>query len=73
MSRNGAIAWPVRTTGRWRRHVSWHAGGMASVSLLAGRLDDLREFVRRQPADAALLLVGNGSNLLVRDGGLMAR
>ncbi len=50
-------------------HVSWHAGGMASASYWPADCDDLREFVRRQPADAALLLVGNGSNLLVRDGG----
>lgn len=51
------------------RHVSWHAGGMASAAYWPADCDDLREFVRRQPADAALLLVGNGSNLLVRDGG----
>lgn len=50
-------------------HVSWHAGGMASAAYWPADCDDLREFVRRQPADAALLLVGNGSNLLVRDGG----
>lgn len=51
------------------RHVSWHAGGMARAGYWPADCDDLREFVRQQPADAALLLVGNGSNLLVRDGG----
>lgn len=51
------------------RHVSWRAGGCARTAYVPADADDLAAFVARQPADEALLFVGLGSNLLVRDGG----
>lgn len=53
-----------------QRHVSWRAGGKVDRAYLPADLDDLREFLRRLPAEEAVLFVGLGSNLLVRDGGL---
>jgi len=51
------------------RHVSWRAGGAADRFYAAADLDDLGEFLRQLPPHEALLFVGLGSNLLVRDGG----
>ncbi len=52
------------------RHTSWRAGGCADRVYLPADLDDLAAFLRVLPPDGAVLLVGLGSNLLVRDGGL---
>ncbi len=52
-----------------RKHVSWRAGGAADRAYVPADLDDLAEFVKSRPAREALLLVGLGSNLLVRDAG----
>lgn len=51
------------------RHVSWRAGGVAQRLYRPADLADLQQFLRRMPADAPLMAVGLGSNLLVRDGG----
>ncbi|CAG4884116.1 UDP-N-acetylenolpyruvoylglucosamine reductase [Georgfuchsia toluolica] len=51
------------------RHVSWRAGGMAAHAYVPADLDDLALFLRQLPATEPLLIVGLGSNLLVRDGG----
>lgn len=51
------------------RHVSWRAGGTADRCYVPADLDDLAAFLRRLPAAEAVLFVGLGSNLLVRDGG----
>jgi UDP-N-acetylmuramate dehydrogenase len=51
------------------RHVTWRAGGRARVFFRPADLDDLRAFLASRPAGEALLFVGLGSNLLVRDGG----
>ena len=50
-------------------HVSWRAGGAADRTYTPADLDDLGTFVARLPQNEPLLLVGLGSNLLVRDGG----
>jgi UDP-N-acetylmuramate dehydrogenase len=50
-------------------HVSWRAGGPAARAYFPADLDDLAEFLGRLRHDEPLLLVGLGSNLLVRDGG----
>ena len=50
-------------------HVSWRAGGPVARAYFPSDLDDLAEFLRRLRHDEPLLLVGLGSNLLVRDGG----
>src|SRR5258706_2674753 len=52
------------------RHVSWRAGGRVERAYTPADLDDLRAFLVSIPAHEPVWLVGLGSNLLVRDGGL---
>src|SRR4051812_27505582 len=52
------------------RHTSWRAGGSADRAYLPVDLEDMRLFMASLRPDEPLLLVGLGSNLLVRDGGL---
>lgn len=52
------------------RHVSWRAGGKVRRSYAPADLADLALFLHELPADEPVLMVGLGSNLLVRDGGL---
>ncbi len=51
------------------KHVSWRAGGPADRVYIPVDLDDFAVFVRGLPAAEPLLVVGLGSNLLVREGG----
>ena len=51
------------------RHVSWRAGGRARWFYQPADVADLCAFLRALPASDAVLFVGLGSNLLVRDGG----
>jgi UDP-N-acetylmuramate dehydrogenase len=51
------------------RHVSWRAGGNAAKAYVPADLEDLAAFLKALPQDEAVLFVGLGSNLLVRDGG----
>lgn len=65
---------PVR--GRYRENVpladvTWfRVGGPAEVVFRPADADDLAEFLSRRPADVPVTVVGVGSNLLVRDGGV---
>lgn len=52
------------------RHVSWRAGGCADRVYVPADLADLAGFLNGLPPGEPLWLVGLGSNLLVRDGGL---
>jgi len=52
------------------RHTSWRAGGAVDRAYLPADLADIAAFLRSQPADEPIYLVGLGSNLLVRDRGL---
>jgi UDP-N-acetylmuramate dehydrogenase len=52
-----------------RLHTSWRAGGKAQRMYRPADLADLQVFLRQLPEGEALLAVGLGSNLLVRDGG----
>lgn len=52
------------------KHVSWRAGGAAQRVYIPADLDDLAWLVRSVPAHEAIHMVGLGSNLLVRDGGV---
>jgi len=52
------------------RHVTWRAGGIVDRAYTPADLDDLRAFLRAQPATEPVWFVGLGSNLLVRDRGL---
>lgn len=51
------------------RHTSWRTGGCADRYYLPADLDDLAVFLRASPHEP-LYVIGLGSNLLVRDGGL---
>ena len=52
------------------RHVTWRAGGAVQTAYFPLDLPDLVRFVRTLPAAEPVYVVGLGSNLLVRDGGL---
>jgi UDP-N-acetylmuramate dehydrogenase len=52
------------------RHTSWRAGGYAEQTYQPVDLEDLAAFLRALPVAEPLLVVGLGSNLLVRDGGV---
>lgn len=53
-----------------RTHTSWRTGGSADRAYIPADLDDAAQFLRRLPAGEPVYLVGLGSNLLVRDGGI---
>jgi UDP-N-acetylmuramate dehydrogenase len=53
-----------------RKHTSWRTGGLADRAYFPRDLADFARFVRTIPADEPVHVVGLGSNLLVRDGGL---
>jgi UDP-N-acetylmuramate dehydrogenase len=52
------------------KHVSWRAGGAAQRVYVPADLEDLTWLVRSIPAHEDIHMVGLGSNLLVRDGGV---
>jgi len=52
------------------RHVSWRAGGCADRAYAPADRADLAAFLRTLPPEEPVLMIGLGSNLLVRDGGL---
>lgn len=53
------------------KDVTWfRVGGPAEVMFRPADIDDLCLFLRGKPADVAVTVLGVGSNLLVRDGGV---
>jgi len=52
------------------RHTSWRAGGTADRAYVPVDLEDMRLFLVALPRAEPVHVVGLGSNLLVRDGGL---
>ena len=52
------------------RHTSWRAGGYAERVYQPADRDDLLKFLSTLPVQEPLFVMGLGSNLLVRDGGL---
>ncbi len=52
------------------RHTSWRAGGCADRFYIPSDLADLAALLRSLPADDPVWMIGLGSNLLVRDGGV---
>lgn len=66
----------LRGETRWhepmKKHTSWRAGGAAECVYIPADLDDLGEFLRQSHGVQAVpvYVVGLGSNLLVRDGGI---
>jgi len=53
-----------------RKHVSWRAGGAAQRVYVPADLEDLAWLVRSVPLREDIHMIGLGSNLLVRDGGV---
>ena len=53
-----------------KKHVSWRAGGAAKRVYIPADLEDLGWLVRSLPSREDIHMVGLGSNLLVRDGGV---
>ncbi|MGH8801857.1 MAG: UDP-N-acetylmuramate dehydrogenase, partial [Casimicrobiaceae bacterium] len=52
------------------RHTSWRAGGVADTLYVPADRDDLAAFLRAWPREAPVTVIGLGSNVLVRDGGV---
>ncbi len=52
------------------RYTSWRAGGRADLAYVPADRDDLALFVRQLPIFEAVTVLGLGSNVLVRDGGV---
>ena len=52
------------------RHVSWRAGGIAQRVYVPSDISDLCLLLRGLPPEEPVHMVGLGSNLLVRDGGV---
>ncbi len=52
------------------KYTSWRTGGLADTLYVPADRDDLAAFLRQLPADEPLLVLGLGSNTLVRDGGV---
>jgi UDP-N-acetylmuramate dehydrogenase len=52
------------------KHTSWRCGGTADVAFFPADREDLATFVRQLPDDEPVTVIGLGSNLLVRDGGV---
>jgi UDP-N-acetylmuramate dehydrogenase len=53
------------------KDLTWfRAGGPADVLFIPGDADDLATFLKGCPADVPVMVIGVGSNLLVRDGGV---
>jgi UDP-N-acetylmuramate dehydrogenase len=53
-----------------KKHVSWRAGGVAARVYIPADLEDLCWLLRSIPDYESIHVVGLGSNLLVRDGGV---
>jgi UDP-N-acetylmuramate dehydrogenase len=52
------------------RYTTWRCGGPGDRVYVPADRDDLAAFVRGMPTGEALTVIGLGSNLLVRDGGI---
>jgi len=52
------------------KYTSWRAGGPADVLYIPADRDDLAMFLRQLPATEPVVVLGLGSNTLVRDGGV---
>jgi UDP-N-acetylmuramate dehydrogenase len=52
------------------RHTTWRAGGCADLLYAPADRDDLAQFVHALPPALPLTVLGLGSNVLVRDGGI---
>ena len=54
--------------------ITWfRVGGAAEVMFRPADVEDLAQFLAQRPADVPVMVIGVGSNLLVRDGGEIGR
>ena len=59
----------MRTDEPMSKHTSWRVGGHADHYYVPADLDDFANFLQESPHES-IVVIGLGSNLLVRDGGL---
>ena len=65
------IAGQVRLDEPMSAHTSFHIGGPADALVIPADLDDVRKILRiAREEQTPLTVIGNGSNLLVRDKGI---
>jgi UDP-N-acetylmuramate dehydrogenase len=65
-----ALRGEMRMNESMKKYTSWRAGGEAERMYIPADLADLTQFIRDLPEDEPVHMVGLGSNLLVRDGGI---
>ncbi len=65
-----ALRGTLRRDAPLARYTSWRCGGPADLLYLPADRDDLAAFVRAWPPGEPLTVIGLGSNVLVRDGGV---
>ncbi len=53
-----------------KKHTWLNVGGPAEVMFLPADIDDLQHFLQNKPKNIPVFILGCGSNLLVRDGGI---
>lgn len=66
----GTLRGEVRVNESMKKHTSWRAGGEVERIYIPADLVDLSQFLLGLPQGEPVYMVGLGSNLLVRDGGL---
>lgn len=70
------VPWAKNLRGRLRENVSlkdtnwFQVGGNAQYMFKPEDVEDLATFMREKPADLAVTVLGVGSNIIVRDGGI---
>ena len=65
-----ALRGEMRMNESMKKYTSWRAGGQADRIYIPADLADLSQFLLSIPKRETVHVVGLGSNLLVRDGGL---
>jgi UDP-N-acetylmuramate dehydrogenase len=65
-----AIRGEMRANEPMSQHTSWRVGGLAQRYFIPADLGDFANFLHHLPLDEPVYVVGLGSNLLVREGGL---
>ena len=68
--RAGGLRGEMRLLEPMHKHTSWRTGGVAQRYYIPADLADLSYFLRKLPAHEPICMIGLGSNLLVRDGGV---
>lgn len=67
---SSALRGEIRLNQPMKKYTSWRVGGVAERVYLPADLADLARFLQGVPQDEPVYVIGLGSNLLVRDGGV---